>query len=397
MEHRNNPGLQRTCGPGRLRTLLVLLALTGFLAACMGDDPDALTVTGQIEGIGADVGSRVGGRVKEVLVNEGERVEKGQALVRLESDEAQALVNGARAKLDQATATLAKLEAGARSEELRQAEAAAQRAEQQYAMAVKGARSQEIEAARETAKALRAQRDAAETEFQRLQNLYERNAVSLQSRDQAQHARDAAAAQYQAAEERLDLLVKGTRSEELAMAKASRDQALAAFDLIRNGTRREDLETARAARDAAQAELDRAMANLREMEIVAPWDAVVESMDIRPGDILKPGASVRLVDPNQLELVVYVSASALEHLTLGQQVKVMTDAPDGGPYEGTIIHFATQGEYTPRNLQTKEERVQQVFGVKLRLDSHGGKLKAGMTASVHFDLSHPPSAKGEAS
>jgi HlyD family secretion protein len=113
---------------------------------------------------------------------------------------------------------------------------------------------------------------------------------------------------------------------------------------------------------------------------------VVESIDIHEGDLVKPGAIVRIADPEDLELMVYVSAAALGHLRLGQEVPFTTDSHGDETFGGKIAFIASQGEYTPRNLQTQEERVQQMFGVKVELSSAGGKLKAGMSATVHFDF-----------
>jgi len=357
--------------------------LTGV--SCTSRDASKVSVTGQIEGVGVDVGSKVGGRVREVLAEEGARLKAGDVIVRLETDEADAMVAAAKAKLASAEALLTKLKTGARDEEKRQAEAMATQAKERFQMALKGARTQEIEAARSTTAAAKAQLDSLETEFRRLQKLRAGNAVSQQAFDQVMHSRDAAAAQYQAGRERLDLLVQGTRSEEIAMAKAAADQTEAAYDEIRNGARVEDVAAAQAARDAADADVKRAESNAREMVITSPRDGVLESMDIHPGDLVKPGAIARIADPEDLKLVVYVSAVMLGHLKLDQTVTLTTDAHGADTFQGTIQQIATQGEYTPRNLQTKEERVQQVFGIKIKVNSAGGKLRAGMTAVVHFD------------
>ncbi len=355
------------------------------LAGCNGSGQAPLEVTGQIEAIDADVGSKIGGRVAEVLVKEGARVAQGAVLVRLEADEAKAALDAALAQLAQADALLTKLQTGARPEELRQAEAAAEVARQQYEMAQKGARSQEIQSAKSTAAAVRAQRDTAKAEYDRVRKLYEQKAVSTQLRDQAQHAYEAAEAQLRAATEQAQMVAEGVRSEQLAMARATAEQAQAALELVRNGARKEDLEAARAARDTAAANVARTETALRETEISAPFEAVVESLDLEPGDIVKPGAVARLVDPHRLKLVVFVSAGVLGRFKVGDRVPLMTDSTGDERFEGTIIQIATEGEYTPRNLQTKEERVQQVFGIKFELDSHDGKLKAGMTATAHFD------------
>lgn len=351
-----------------------------------------MRVTGQIEGITVNAGSKIGGRVLEVPAEEGQRVEKAAVLIRLDDIEAQAALAAAKANLAKADAALAKLKTGATAEQLRQAEAAAEAAKQQYTMAVNGARAEEIAAASALATAARAQRDTAQREFARMEGLLKQEAISQSQFDQVRGARDAATAQYNAASEKESMAVKGARSEEIAMAKAAADRAQAALDEVRTGARVEDIALAQAAHDAAAADVQRAEAALAEMTITAPMSGVVESLDIRPGDIIKPGPIVRMVDPENLELVVYLGAAHLGQIALNKEIALTTDAYGEERFKGTIKYIAQQGEFTPRNLQTEEERVQQVFAVKLKLDSAGGRLRAGMSATAHFDEAAAPTA-----
>ncbi len=365
-----------------MKRFIVLSLL--IASGCANKGSDFLDVTGQIEAVTVAVGSRVGGRVSEVLIQEGDLVKQGDVLVRLESTEAEAIVAAASARLAQAQATLAKLETGARPEEIRQAEAAAARAEEQYRMAEKGFRVQEVKGAAAMTDAARAQRDEARTEFGRVEKLRESNAVSQQVYDQAKHALDAAEAQFTAAQEKHGIAVEGARAEEIKMAKAASEQAAAALDLVKNGARREDIDAAKAFRDAADADLKRAQVSLDEMSVKSPCNGVVESLDLHPGDIVKPGSVATIANPDDLKVYVYVSALMLGRLRLQEKVPLTADAHGDERFEATIVQIASQGEFTPRNLQTKEERVQQVFGVKLKLDSAGGRLRAGMTVTAHL-------------
>lgn len=373
-------GRSHFCGVSSLASALLMLA-----AGCEANPNGALSVSGQIEAVSVQAGSKVGGRVHEVLVKEGDHVKAGDVLVRLEDDESQASVKAARAQVAQMSALLAKLQTGARTEEIRQAEAAVAQARERCRMAERGARPQEIAAGRSAADAARALRDDAKAAWGRAAKLYEEDAVSKQLHDQALHAFEAAEAQYQAALRKLELLQEGPRAEEKAIAQAALDQAEAALEQIKNGARKEDLDAARSALEAAAAQLTLCEARAKEMTIVSPKNAVVESVDVHPGDLIQPGPAVRLIDPDDLELIVYVSATALGRLKLGERVIFTTDSHGTEKFEGTIVHIAMEGEYTPRNLQTQEERVQQVFGIKIKLDSAGGKLKAGMTATVHLE------------
>lgn len=362
-----------------------MLLLAGLIiAGCDGGPNGMVRVTGQIEGEAVTAGSRIGGRVVAVLVEEGQQVKQGDVLARLDDAEARAALAAAEAQLAGAEAMLAKLEAGATPEQLRQAEAAAAAAEAQYRMALKGARNEEIRAAEAALDAARAQWDAAKADYERVQRLYSEEIATQRQLEQAKAAVDMAEGQHRSTRETRDMVARGAREEEIAAAKALYDRAAAVVDELKAGARAEDLAASRAARDAAAADRDRAMTVLGEMAVTAPLDSVVESVNVRVGDLVRPGPVVRLVDPDDLRLMVYVSAAMLGKLKVGQQARITTDSHGEESFSGKITHIASQGEYTPRNLQTEEERVQQVFAVKIQLDSAGGKLRAGMSATAHL-------------
>ncbi len=367
-----------------LRHSLAAIVLLPFLPGCGPDLNGTLQVTGQIEGVTVAAGSKVGGRIAEVTVKEGDSVKAGDVLIRLDDAEAKAVLAAAEAKLAAMEAQLAKVETGATPEQLRQAEAFARAAEEKYRMAEKGARTEEIRMARAGLDSATAQLDEARKEFARAEKLRSEGVAAQRQFDQAKAARDAAEAQFHAAREKHEMVVRGLRDEEIAAAKALYDQAQAALDEVRRGAREEDRAAARAARDAAAADRDRAEVALREMTVVSPLDGVIESLDVHPGDLVKPGPVVRIANPEDLEMYVYVSAVMLGRIHLDEKIPLTTDAHGDERFEARVVQIATQGEYTPRNLQTQEERVQQVFGIKLKLDSAGGKLRAGMTAIAHI-------------
>lgn len=360
------------------------ILLICVVLGCDGGHDATLEVTGQIESDAVTAGSKIGGRVEKVLVEEGGQVKKGDVLIRLDAAETQAALSAAQAQLAQAEALLLKAETGATAEQLAQAEAALKAAEEQYTLARKGAREEEKRAAQAGVEAARAPYDAAKADYDRAQRLLQQEVIPQQVFDRSEAAFKAAEAQLKAAREKADIVDEGLRAEEIAMAKANYDRAKAFLDEVKRGPRDEDLAAARATRDAAAAQVERAQVALREMEIVAPIDGLIESLDVRPGDLIKPGPIVRLMNPEDLDLTIYVSAAMLGHLQTGQKVVITTDAHGLEEFEGIITHIASEGEYTPRNLQTEEERVQQVFSVEIQLDSAGGKLRAGMTAIAHL-------------
>jgi multidrug resistance efflux pump len=359
-----------------------LLAL--LLIGCAPEDRGVLRVSGQITAPVTQPGSRIGGRVLEVLVAEGDAVQAGQVLLRLDPAEAEAKLAAARAQLAQAQAVVDKLTAGATPEQLRQAEAAAEAARQQYLAAQRGARAQELAAAAAATEAARAQRDAARDDRNRLEKLIGNGAVTERQFEQAKAAAEAAEAQWRAAREREGLVVDGLRDEEIAAARAQADRLTAALDELRAGARAEDRAAAEAARDAAAAQVRLAEVNLGEMTVQALEAGVVEAVDLRPGDLLRPGAALRIMRPNDLELTVYVGAAALGSLQIGQSIPLTADAHGPRRFTGTVTYIAAEGEFTPRNLQTQEERLRQVFAVRLRLDPAEGALRPGMTATLHI-------------
>lgn len=362
------------------------------LAACAPEERGVVRVSGQITAPVTQPGSRVGGRVVEVLVKEGDRVEAGQILLRLDAAEAEARLAAARAQLAQTEATLQKVLAGPTPEQLRQAEAAAEGARQQYLAAQRGARGQELAAAAAGTEAARAQRDAARDDLARLEKLVGQGAITDRQFEQAKAAADAAEAQWCAAREREGLVVAGLRDEEIAAARAQSDRLAAALDELRAGARAEDRAAAQAARDAAEAQVRLAEVNLDEMTVRALEPGMVESLDLRAGDLLRPGPAARIIRIEHLELAVYVGAALLGQVSVGQALPLTTDAHPERRYEGIVSRVAVEGEFTPRNLQTQEERVRQVFAVVLRLDPTQGPLRPGMTATVRIPA--PPKDGG---
>lgn len=362
--------------------LLKGLVLMLFLSGCGAYNDHLIKVTGQIESDSSHAGSRTGGRVIEVLVREGDYVEVGDVLLLLEDDEVRAVVAAAEAKLKQAEALLDKLTTGATEEQLAQAESALRAAEERLRMVERGARAEELRAAIAATDGAKAQLDVARSDYERLLRLYEQDVVPRRQFDQAKATWEAADAQFKSAREQQELVQLGAREEEIAMVRADRDKAQAFFNELQRGTRTEDLAAATAARDAAKAEMNRAAVALQETRITAPISGIVESLDLRPGDLMRPGPAVRIVDPEHLELKVFVSAALLGHVRVGQVVDFTTDSHGTELFHAVIQRIATEGEYTPRNLQTQEERVQQVFEITLELDSAGGRLRPGMAATV---------------
>jgi HlyD family secretion protein len=182
-------------------------------------------------------------------------------------------------------------------------------------------------------------------------------------------------------EEELNLLLEGTRPEEIAAAKAQMEGARAAWELHKRGYRQEDIAQAKAQVDAARASLQAIGTQLEELTILAPIDGVIETMELRPGDLVGAGAPVMsMFDTSVLWVRSYLPADL--HLVVGQELPVTIDGFPGESFSGEVTFIAREAEFTPMNVQTPEERAKQVFRFKVTLREGFRRLRPGMLADV---------------
>ncbi len=339
---------------------------------------------GYFEAEQIQVGSKLGGRVADVRVDEGSHVDTGQVLVVFETQEVEAQLDEARAERDKASAKLAELRAGARAEEIDQAAARVARAKEKLAMLQRGPRPQEIEQARLQFERSRAEYDNASAVFQRQVALSERNATSQETLDAARKAMEVSLRVMDADRQKHDLVKEGNRPEEIAMAKHELEEAESAHELVLKGPRSQEIEQAEAALDAAAARIRRLDVLLHEGTVKAPLPSVVESFDLQPGDLVAPGAPIAtLVRKDQLWVRAFVAETDLGRIQDHQSVSVMVDSFPGRRFSGTVLRVNRAAEFTPRNVQTFEERRDMMFGIKVRVDDPEGALRPGMAATVH--------------
>lgn len=169
----------------------------------------------------------------------------------------------------------------------------------------------------------------------------------------------------------------------LEEASARKDSLRKELDLLLAGTRQEDIAAAEAALRMARANLGVIDTQIAEVEVKAPADTVAEVIDVRPGDLIAPDSPIAtLLEPDQLYVKVYVPETKLGMVSLGKAVEIRVDSFLKETFPETIEQIATQGEFTPRNIQTREDRVREVFAVKVRIENRGGILRAGMAADV---------------
>ncbi|HEX6306547.1 MAG TPA: HlyD family efflux transporter periplasmic adaptor subunit [Longimicrobiales bacterium] len=315
--------------------VVVLIALAAWWLIGSGDaDPSVVTASGTVEATDADLGFQVAGRLASIAVEEGGSVAAGAELARLELAELEARRASAAAQLAGARAQLAELEHGARPEELNQARAAAA--------------------------ATREQLEDAERVLGRMRALYEGGAVSRQSLDQAATAFEVARAQHEQAREQAELVERGPRAERVAAGRAAVAQAEAQL---------------------AQAEATTAHAVIR-----APFAGVVTVRHREEGEAVGAGAPVLTVmDPADRWVRIYVREDAIGAVKLGQRAEIMTDSDPSRAYRGRVTYIAGSAEFTPRNVQTREERVKLVYAVKVQIEDDSAMvLKPGVPADVRL-------------
>jgi HlyD family secretion protein len=340
--------------------------------------------SGTVEARTISVGSRVGGRVKAVRVKEGDRVTEGQPLLELEPGDllAQRLI--AKGQLDEAQANLERLVRGARPEEIEEANARAQTAVAALEETRVGARAEQIAGAKARVVATQVAVDKAKLDAARARTLFGTQAISQAQLDDAETALVGAVAQRDAIAQELEQLQNGSRREDIQQAAARVAEARAGARLVKAGARVEEIGAARGLVDAAQGRLDQTDVSLRELTIAAPRASRVESLDLRPGDILAPSATAAsLLEDDQLYVRIYVPETQIGHIHPGQEVPVNVDSFPNRSFLGVVEHVNSEGEYSPRNLQTADERADQVFAARVGLREGFSELRAGMAAFIH--------------
>ena len=362
--------------------VLILIGVGYSLFNVFGNR-DEFVISGIVEADDIHVGSKVGGRVLKVAVSEGQTVQAGDPLVFLEPRELNAALAEAQASLRQAEAKFALLSAGYRKEEIEQAEAAARQAQAELDQQISGPRQQEIDQAAADWKVAKAQAENTQKFLRRMEDLAKRELIAKQEYDDALTKADEAEQKAQSARERYDLLLAGTRKEEVERARQRWAEADAKRRQLRGGFRKEEIVQAKSEVEAGRARLEQIQSQLDETIIKAPVDAMVEALDLEPGDLVGAGKPVAtLLRTGSLWVRAYLPEARLGFVQPGLKVKVRVDSFPSKDFAGTVRRVHRQGEFTPRNIQTHEERVLQVFQVEIVVDDPTHVLRPGMSADV---------------
>lgn len=330
-------------------TYKTLVVMVGMAMAGVGCGPKAVVndriASGYVEATDVRVAAKVAGRVATVTVTEGQRVEAGQVLVTLATTDADLAIARAQAERAQATAQLRLLQAGSRAEDILQAEA-------------------QVASAEADVKAGEADLASAKSDEARFEQLLASKSGSQKQRDDAVTRRQLAEARLRGGQDRI-------RAAQAMVAR------------LKSGARPEELEGARARIASVDAQIATLDNDRKEAVIVAPAAGTITSRLIEPGEIAAPRSPlIVIVDLDHAWANVYVSEPLVPSLKIDAPVTIRTDG--GDQLTGRIAYVSPQAEFTPRNVQTANERAKLVYRVKVLVDNQKGVLKPGMSVTADF-------------
>jgi HlyD family secretion protein len=294
-----------------------------------------LTLSGNIEAHESLVSFKVQGRIVELPIQEGQQVEQGALLARLEDADFRQ-----RVRIDQA------------SVDVRQSN---------LALTLAGTREQEIKASQQAVIDAQADLEQKKLDNDRAEQLFAKDEIAAQDRDQAATALKRAQANFKAAQQRYNEAAEGSRKEDIAIARANLAEANANLGLSR---------------------IDESYTTLR-----APSAGVIAVRQAELGEVVVPGSPVvTLDDLDHIWLRAYIAEPDLGRIHWGQDATITTDSFPGTQYHGRISFISPDAEFTPKSIQTYTERVTLVYRIKIDIDNPNHELKPGMPADAHLQL-----------
>lgn len=378
-----------------LSVAVVMAVITGwtyqYFQSWVSTGSQPIRISGNIEITDAELSFKIAGLVAERLVSEGEVVQAGQLVARLENTELRQEEALYRAQVWAASAALAELEAGSRPEEIARAEADVWQAQARLDELLAGSRPQEIAAAEATVQRAKVEAARWQVEYERQKGLYRKGIIFAQEYDVTQTNYETAKARLQEAEEHLKLVREGPRKEQIAQARAALRQAKEQLALVQKEPRQETIEQARARLQQAKEFLALAETRLSYTTLTSPLNGVVLSENVESGEYVSAGTPVVTVgDLENVWLRAYINETDLGRVKLGQHVQVTTDTYPGKIYEGRVSFISSEAEFTPKSVQTEAERVKLVYRIKIVIANPQQELKPGMPADAEIILDSLP-------
>jgi membrane fusion protein YbhG len=317
--------------------LKICFALTLIYAAGCGNgnEENAISASGNIEATNAVVSSKVTGQVIAIKYDEGARVDEGDTVMVIDHDNLEI--------------------------QLEQAVAGEEAADAQLRLLKNGARSEDIQSAQDAVKQAKINLDLAERDFNRMNELYSSKTITRKQFEDAQARFESAQAQYSSAQENLKKLQNFARPEEIKQAQANLDRQKAAVDLLKK--------------------------NIRDSYVVSPLTGFIVQKYVEKGETVSMLSSLfKVSELNTVKLVIYISEEDLGKIKLGQKADVTSDTYKNKSYNGNVIYISPEAEFTPKNIQTKDERTKLVFAVKIEIKNPDFELKPGMPADAVIHL-----------
>ena len=307
----------------------VFLLIAG---GCGNNHKGAIEASGTIEAVDVNVSAKVPGQLQQMLVQEGSQVNAGDTL----------------AILDHSTMEL----------QLKQAQAGTELADAQYQLLVNGARVEDVRQAEEALRQIESTAKNAHDDFERMRELYKSKSVSKKQFDDAESRYTIAKAQLSSAKQNLQKMQNFARPEDIAAAKARLNQAKANTDLIRK--------------------------QIVDAYILAPVPGTITHKPVEVGELVGAGTIIATISRlERMNLMIYVSEQELGKVKLNGSADIVIDTYPGKSFPGQVIYISPTAEFTPKNVQTKEDRTKLVFGVKLEVENKDGALKSGMPADAY--------------
>ncbi|MDD5434532.1 MAG: efflux RND transporter periplasmic adaptor subunit [Nitrospira sp.] len=318
-----------------IAVLLIIAAITALMINHfrIRMDGKTLIASGNVEITEVDMGFPFQGRITTLLAEEGDTVKKGDRLAILDSTELEGQTEQNRAVLSETKVRFDELKTGSRPQELQQARANLDSAE--------------------------AELDKAKRDFERAASLYKNGSIPPQQMDYAKSILDIAVSQHRKAAETLSLVKEGPRKEEIMAADSRVRQVRAALKIAEK--------------------------RLKDTVLYAPVSGVVLKRNSEAGEIASAGIPVYTIgDLENPWIKIYIKEDKLGLIKLGQKAEIKVDSYPDKTFEGRVSYISSEAEFTPRNVQTQEERVKLVFGVKVSVKNVNGELKPGMPADVRI-------------
>lgn len=314
-----------------LSTSLLLI-----LFACGGNDKNIIEESGTIEATEVVISAQTAGRVQRIFKDEGSKINSGDTLLTIDKESLEL--------------------------QLKQAQAASDIAKAQYDLIVKGARREDVAQAAEGLKQAEANFNLAQADKERMSNLFEQQAITKKQYEDVIAHFDIAQAQLNSAKENFAKIKNIARPEEIAQAKANYEKAEAAIGLIEK--------------------------SLRDCSVTSPINGYVVKKFVEEGETVSMMSSlVKVSDLSNVELSIYVAETDLGKVKLGQKAEVTVDSFEEKIFEGEVIFISPEAEFTPKNIQTKDERTKLVFEVKIKISNPKFELKPGMPADAVIKIS----------